>query len=292
MRQLIAAMSGALIVGGGLTIVAGARRTTAMPRPRRRRPRRTDAAVRFSWARWRWPAAIAAGVVAWLITGLPVALPIAAAATVVLPVLLGTTRAAAAGIARVEAIEAWTRRLADILLAGAGLEQAITTSLRTCPAPIRTEVGALGARLAARWPTDHALRAFADDMNDATADLVVAALILASRRRGPGLARALTSVADSVAEEVAVRRKIEAERAKPRTTARSITLIAVTVLGVGAFGGTCLTPYADPIGQLVLATLAAAFIGCLLWMRNLTLTPAEPRFLQQAAEPSAEVSRR
>ena len=95
------------------------------------------------------------------------------------------------------------------------------------------EVSALAARLAARWPTETALRAFADDLDDATGDLVVATLILGARRRGPGLARVLTAVADSVAEEVAMRRKVEAERAKPRTTARAVTLITLGVVAVG-----------------------------------------------------------
>ena len=43
-------------------------------------------------------------------------------------------------IDRLEAVEDWTRRLADVLIVGVGLEQAITATLRTVPAPIRPEV--------------------------------------------------------------------------------------------------------------------------------------------------------
>ena len=287
MTALLAGVAGALLTAGGLAILVGARRTTASPlrRRRRRRPARpTPVALRTGWARWRWPVALGAGALVWLVSRWPVAGAIVSATLIGLPVLLGTTQVAAREIDRVEAIEEWTRRLADILLAGVGLEQGITTSLRTCPPPIAPEVTALVARLSARWPTEQALRAFADDLNDAEADLVVAALVLASRRRGPGLARVLTAVADSVADDVAVRRKVEAERAKPRTTARAVTLITLGVVGAGALNGTYLAPYGDPIGQLVLAIIATGFIGCLAWMRALTLTPPEPRFLTISAQ--------
>ena len=99
------------------------------------------------------------------------------------------------------------------------------------------------------------MRAFADDLDDATGDLIVATLILGARRRGPGLARVLSAVADSVAEEVAMRRKVEAERAKPRTTARAVTLITLGVVAVGSLNGTYLAPYRTLLGQLVLVVI-------------------------------------
>ncbi|MFZ0322654.1 MAG: type II secretion system F family protein, partial [Actinomycetes bacterium] len=196
-----------------------------------------------------------------------------------LPVLLSTSREAARAIDRIEAVEEWARRLGDILVVGVGLEQAITATVRTCPAPVQIEVSALSARLAARWPTESALRAFADDLDDATGDLIAATLILGARRRGPGLARVLAAVADSVAEEVAMRRKVEAERAKPRTTARAVTLITLGVVALGALNGTYLAPYGTTLGQLVLAVITLGFVGALAWMRALTLTKPEPRFL-------------
>lgn len=280
MTTSLAAIAGAIAAIGLVIAVIGARRTTtppsAAPAVRRRRQGR---AARSGWARWRSPIAGGIGLVVWAISGWPVAGALVTATIIGLPILLGTNAVAARQIARVEAIEEWTRRLSDILVAGVGLEQALTASLRTCPAALRTEVASLVARLSARWPTEQALRAFADDVDDAAADLVVAALVLASRRRGPGLARVLTSVADSVAEDVAVRRKVEAERAKPRATARAVTLITLGVVGIGALNGTYLTPYSGPLGQLVLAVIATAFIACLAWMRALTLSPPEPRFL-------------
>jgi tight adherence protein B len=285
--QLLAAVCGAAIVGGVLMMLAGARRTEPPPRPLTpevlarllRAARGVPADPWSAWALWRWPTALAAGLAAWLVTGWPVAAPIAAVTVVGLPVLLSTGQVAGRSIDRIEAVEEWTRRLADVLVVGVGLEQAITATVRSCPDAIRTEVGAMAARLEARWPTEATVRAFADDLDDATGDLIAATLILATRRRGPGLARVLTAVADSVAEEVAMRRKVEAERAKPRTTARAVTLITLGVVAVGSLNGDYLRPYGTPLGQVVLAAIAVAFVACLAWMRALTLTPPGPRIL-------------
>lgn len=278
MTALLAAAAGVLGTTGLLLAVVGMRRTDSPPRVRTVRvggARRRLAASR----RTRTLVAGGVGLVVWAVSGWPVAGAIVSVTILGLPVLMGTGSAATRNIARIEAVEEWTRRVADVLIAGVGLEQALTASLATCPEPIRPEVTALCARLSARWTPEQALRAFAEDVDDAAADLVAAALVLASRRRGPGLARVLTSVADSVAEDVVVRRKVEAERAKPRTTARAVTLITLAVVAVGALNGTYLAPYASGLGQLVLAAIAAGFVACLAWMRALTLSAPEPRFL-------------
>ena len=57
-------------------------------------------------------------------------------------------------------------------------------------------------------------------------------LILGAQRRGPGLAAVLDDLAATVAEEVRIRRGIEADRAKPRTTARWVTILTLAVLGL------------------------------------------------------------
>ena len=276
---LLGALSGLLLVGGILTFAAGLRPVQVKADQHLRirlLGRRSGGGM---WDRWRWAVAGTAGLLVWLLSGWPTAGLIVVATVLGLPVLLSTSRVASRGIARIEAVEEWTRRLGDILVVGVGLEQAITTSLRSVPEAIRPEVTALAARLSARWSTETALRAFADDLGDATGDLVVASLILGHRRRGPGLARALTAVADSVAEEVAMRRRVEADRAKPRATARAVTLITIGVVGLGALNRTYLAPYGTPLGQLVLLGIAGVFIGALVWMRTLTLTAPQSRLL-------------
>ena len=294
MTTVLAGVSGALVVAGLIMVVVGLVPTTRPPRPRRARTRRARPGwteVRSGWTRWRWVVAGVAGLIGWMVTGWPVAAGIVAISVVGLPVLLGTAAVAERSIARLESIEEWTRRLSDILVTGAGLEQAISMSLRTCPDLLRPEVAGVVARLDARWTTEDALHAFAVELNDTGADLVVAALVLASRSRGPGLARMLTSVADAVAQDVAVRRTVEAERAKPRATARAVTFITLGLLVVGAFNRAYLAPYSTPLGQLVLALIAAAFVGCLMWMRALTLSAPEPRFVTGPARDVAGVAR-
>jgi Flp pilus assembly protein TadB len=280
---VLAAVAGAVLVGGVLLIVFGAVRTTQGPTgARRHRLRLPDG----GWPRWRWIVSGAGGVLAWAVTGWPVAALIVVAVVVGLPYLLSSGKVAARSIDRIEAIEEWTRRLADVLATGVGLEQGLLASWSTCPPPITAEVGSLVARLSARWPTEQALRSFADDLDDAAGDFVVSSLLLASRRRGPGLSSVLTAAAGSVADEVATRRKVEAERARPRSTARLVTLITLGVAGLLMLNGTYLAPYGEGLGQLVLLVIAGAFTGCLIWVRSLTLSPPTPRFLTETGSAS------
>lgn len=277
MTGLLAALAGVAITAGAVLAVAGTLPAPiSNPQPPRSRllPRRLWGTNRDGW---RTLAAGIAGLAVWLATGMPVAAAIVAITVWGLPILLSTSTTAAAGIDRLEAVEEWTRRLADVLVVGVGLEQAITATTRTCPHLVSNEVATLSARLQARWTTEAALRAFADDLDDATADLVVATLILAARRRGPGLPRVLAAVADSVADEVAMRRTVEADRAKPRATARAVTFITLGVVAVGSLNTTYLQPYQTLLGQLVLAAITVAFVSALAWMRALTLTTPAPR---------------
>src|SRR3954471_21574850 len=96
---------------------------------------------------------------------------------------------------------------------------------------------------------------FADDLDDATGDLVAANLILGARRRGAGLASVLESLAESVAADVRARREIEADRAKPCATARWVTIITLSVLGFLALSGDYVAPFGTPLGQLLLTVL-------------------------------------
>ena len=146
----------------------------------------------------------------------------------------------------------------------------------------------LGLEVVALHPdTEAALRAFADDLNDVTGDLVAANLILAARRRNRSLAKVLQGVAESVAEDVASRRRVEAGRDKPRGSARIVTLFSVSVLAVLAFTGDYVAPYATPGGQVILLVLLAAYAGALLWMRTMAAGAPLPRILGPAARAGA-----
>ena len=289
MPLLIPALGGALVITGMIGVLLGSRRTPEPP-PTARRPTQSRLLTRASAIGRRTKILLIAGLLigatTYLLTGWLIALALVPLAAVGLPTLLSASPSAAR-IDRLEALEEWTRALAGVLTVGVGLEEALRSTLRSTPEPIRPQVTTLVARLRARVGTEEALRAFADDLNDATADLVAAYLILGARRRGQGLASVLESLAESVAADVRARRAIEADRAKPRTTARWVTIITVSVLGFLTFTGDYISPYGSPLGQLLLFLLLSAYIGLLIWMRNMAKGEALPRFLGAAARQGA-----
>src|SRR3546814_15959214 len=85
------------------------------------------------------------------------------------------------------------------------------------------------------------------------------------------LAQVLESLAESVAADVRARRQIEADRAKPRATARWVTIISVGVLVILAISGTYVAPYRTPLGQVLLVTLLAASVQTLVWMKRMAV---------------------
>ena len=286
MTALLAALAGMTMVAGLLLIGAGLRRTpVGPPRP-----------ITNPWARW-WRrrtdaralavAGLLGGLLVFAVSGWFIAILVGPLAAVGVPYLLAP--APAVGIDRLDAMAEWTRSLAGVLTVGMGLEQALIATQRSAPAPIAAEVTRLVVRLRARWGTEAALRAFADDLEDATGDLIGAALILGARRRGAGLATVLEGLAQSVAAEVRVRREIEADRAKPRATARWITLITLGALAMMMLNGDYIAPYASPVGQLLLGVFLAAYAGALLWLRSVAAGRPLPRFL--GAKVAREVNR-
>jgi Flp pilus assembly protein TadB len=278
---LLAAVCGALITGGLALSVRAFFLADPAPRPPHRPFRSRVRAAHGDRTRIGVLHVLAAvtGLIIWVASGWPVAGVAAALAVVGVPWLLGQLSKENATVDLLEALQEWLRRSADVLAAGGGLEQTLIRSLRTAPPRIEPELARLAARLQARWPTSRALLAFADDLDDAAGDLVVAALLSGAELRGPGLARVLTELAHSLTEEVTMRRKVEADRAKPRANARWILLIALAASGLAALNGNYLTPYGTQIGQLALALIVGLMVACLLWMRRLTVTPPSPRFL-------------
>lgn len=274
MIVLVPALAGALVVGGLIALVVGLRPSPIVERPSR--PRKVRTVTRQT--RMLLLGGLAAGIVAFLVTGWVLALVIVPVAFVGLPILLSSS-SAAQRIERLEAMEEWTRSLSGVLTVGVGLEQALVATLRSTPAAIAPEVTRLVARLRARWVTEDALRAFADELDDATGDLVAANLILGSRRRGAGLASVLEGLAESVAADVRARRQVEADRAKPRATARWVTLISVGVLVILAVSGTYVEPYQSALGQVILVALLAMYVSTLVWMKRMAIGRAMPRFL-------------
>jgi Flp pilus assembly protein TadB len=282
MNTVLAALAGALVVAGILLGIYG---LTPQP-PRSAKPVRPRRAGRLGrwwrrmpvWQRWSALAALVAGVLVMLATGWVVAVVALPAAVLGLPALLMVS-SADAQIARMDAITEWTRNLAGVLTAGQGIEAAIQASLRSAPDAIRPEVARLVGRMRSRWSTEQALRAFADDLDDATGDLVCAALILGAAKRGDGLARVLQGLAESVSADVRGRRQIEADRAKPRTSARMVTVLSIGALVFFGLGGRFFAPYSSPEGQVILLALLGCYAGMLWWLRRMTQTRPAVRIL-------------
>ena len=283
MTALVPGIAGALIVAGILAALVGLR-----PAPERHAPatqplRRIQISRR---TRLMIVIGLGIGLVGWLVTGWALALVIGPVAVIGLPLLLAPPPSATQ-IVRLEAMEEWTRSLAGVLTVGVGLEQALVATLRSTPGPISAEVRRLVARLRARWDTEAALRAFADELDDSTGDLIAANLILGARRRGAGLASVLEGLAESVAADVRARRQVEADRAKPRSTARWVTIISVSVLVILAISGTYVAPYRSPFGQVLLIVLLSAYVATLIWMRRMANGRPLPRFLEHTPESTA-----
>lgn len=218
------------------------------------------------------------GLVGAIITGWVILVAIVPVAVIVLPYLFGAGDQSE--VKKLDAIDEWTRTLAGVLAAGNALEDGIINTARSTPEAIRPQVTNLIARLRSRMSTVEALRLFANELGDTTCDKIVCALLLGAQRRSVGLAPILYDLADSVAEDVAARRMVLAERAKQTQTSRLVTIITVIVFGgFLLLGGSYVASYGTPLGQLILAILLGAYVGDLFWLKSSTKGKALPRIL-------------
>jgi Flp pilus assembly protein TadB len=274
-----AAGLGGAVAGLGLLLAAAGWRGVGANRIRPMEEGRLSRWVRgLSWPQ----AVVTVGLplVVLAVTGWPVLAGWTLAGVVLLPRLFGSRREAARRLERLAAVAEWTRRLASVLTAGAGLEHAIAATTNTAPGPIAGDVTRLAGRLRSRQPAAAALRAFADDLADPTGDLVVAALMLAADRRGRGLTRVLEGLAVTVDAEVALRRQVDADRATPRATARYVTIITLVTAGLLVLTRrSYVQPFSTATGQLMLALIGVVFAAAFGWMATLTVDHPGPRLL-------------
>ena len=103
------------------------------------------------------------------------------------PMLFGGTRQEKLAAAKIEALAAWAESLRDTIAGAVGLEQAIPSTVYAASPAIRPTLILLADRMRMRVPLGVALRQFADELDDPTADLIVSALIMNARLRGPRL---------------------------------------------------------------------------------------------------------
>ena len=239
----------------------------------------------------RLAAAVGAGVVVGAATGWPVAAVIAAAGTWAVPKLFAESKQQAELIAQVEAIAGWAEMLRDTMAGAAGLEQAIAASAPVAPLPIRAQVVELAAR-AERDRLTTALRAFADELADPTADLVVAALLLASEHQAGRLGDLLGSLAASARDQATMRLRVEAGRARTRTSVKVIVgVTAGLALFLAVLNHGYLAPYSTPTGQLVLCLVGGLFAAGFVWLAKMTRPAPPARLLRTGTAFAAETRR-
>ncbi|WP_435057670.1 type II secretion system F family protein [Streptomyces sp. bgisy060] len=299
--SLLAAFGGLAAVGGLVLAVAGgvgwAPSTTVRRRSRLERKVRAlfvkDARTPTSWwarGQARLAGAALAGLGVWLFTGWLTGGLVTVAVVLGLPWLLNTSGSGKTQIDKLEAIEEWVRRMSDIHTVGVSLEATIQRSLETVPKAIREEVQLLVSRQQSGWVPQDAYRAFADDLNDSMVDEVVALLILHVEDRGSGLSKAMRELADALQHEVLARREVEADRQKPRTNDRWVTIFCLAIFGITAFSGSYVEPYKTLTGQFVLAFVAVAFVLVKIWMRRMAVLEPAPRFLSPADRSGGQIA--
>jgi len=271
----LALLAGAA-VGGGLFLlilsVYGTRRRPPAPGRRRLEP--------VKMLSTRSAVAVIAGAAVLAVTRWPVMAVGAVLLVLGWRGLSGGASEERAAMRRLEGLAAWTESLRDTIAGAAGLEQAIPSSVRAAAPTLQPHLRALVDRMHTRMPLPDALRVFADELDDPSADLVIAALILNSRLRGPGLRDVLSALAVSAREELDMRRRVEAER---RATRRSAQIVVGTAIAFAAalvlFNPSYVAEYDDLLGQAVLVVVAALFGAGFVWMRRLARFDKPARLL-------------
>jgi hypothetical protein len=285
--NLLAVTAGMLGVGGIIMTVAGFVGTTRPVPP----PSRSVVALRRWWRgdarsvaaqrtrQFLMVASVVGGALTWLISGVPIAGLIVALAIPGIPWLFSAGGAEKRAIARLEAVETWTRRLGDVVANGIGLQAAIVSTANMPPALIEREVRELAARLQARVDPVIALQHFADDIDDYSCDQVIAPLILHVRDRGEGLGQVLADISTAIAAEIDMRSTVDAKRASPRFAVRFLTGMTIVLIVIGLLNADYLAPYRTFVGQMLLLFLAAFYTGLMVWVRMLSVPKREERLL-------------
>lgn len=220
------------------------------------------AVVVLAATRWVLPALVC-GAMGWWVTGL----------------IADRDRRGPGELERVEALATWTEQLRDVLMAGDQPIGAIQATVATCPEPVRPQVRALASRLG-RQPEQVVLRQFADDLDDPTADLIAAGLLVALTKGGRA-ERVLSSLAQQARHQAERRKLLEAEREPARREVWWVTgLMTAQLVGGLVFArSSYLAPYRTLGGQVVLCVLLGAFLALIVYVQRLSRFTRPARFL-------------
>jgi Flp pilus assembly protein TadB len=279
---MLAILVGA-VTGGALFLLVIA--LHGLPsRPKKQGPGTLERQVRELFS-VRGGIALVAGILVlvatgWIVAGVGVALLVYSWRS------LGGAASERKTMARLESLATWTESLRDTIAGAVGLEQAIPSSIRVADVSLREPLTKLVDRLHTRVPMHVALRRFADDLDDPSADMIIAALIINARLRGPGLRALLGALAVSVREELDMRRKVNAGR---RSTRRSVQIVVAVSVGMAivlaVLDHAFLSPYDGVYGQFMLVIIGAIYAAGILWLRRLATFETPERLLGTPAGP-------
>jgi Flp pilus assembly protein TadB len=278
---LLGALAGAGLFVAVLAVVGIPERPAGKPPRRRRLPGGRELTTRLALG--IGVGAIGLVLTHWVVAGLALGLLAA-----YWDRIAGGEAQERVAIARLEAMASWTESLRDTIAGAVGLEQAIPATAVNAGPVIRPSLNLLVDRLRIREPLPNALLSFAEDIDDPSADVICAALVLNARLRGPGLRDVLTALAISAREELDARRRIEASRKSVRRSVRIVLLIILGVMGLlTLLNRKYVQPYSTLTGELVLLMVVALLAAGLLWLRRLASPRRMERFLQ--GNPAAAV---
>lgn len=256
MSLALSLLLGALCGIGLLLVVAGLR--GVIPRTEDG-PVREPLSARVEDLNQRVAIAVAAVLVVWFLSQWPVGIVLAACGGLTAPTLAGAKRRRLAAIAKTEAIASWAEQLRDIIGTSAGLQEAISASSRVAPAVIRDDVRTLAVEQR-RLPFGEAIRRFADSVDDAAADQVALALLLAAERRGQSLAAVLEDVAIAAREEATMLDRTETSRAQTYNESLAVTsIVLVMFVGMLVFNRGYLEAFDSLVGQTVLGAVGVGW---------------------------------
>lgn len=269
-----------LAIGAGILLIISGLTPAPPPQPRQRKPfEALTTRLKLNPREATLVAgATAAALLVAALTGWFVLVPVVPAVTLG---LLHARRPSPdqQALERLDALDDWVRSLRGAVTSNMQLPQALTATLNSTPPAIRPQVEVLVARLHARRSAPDALRAFADDLNDPLGDLVASSLVLAAADDNTGLVKILDSLAAMLSRKVRARQAIERSRSGTRAQAKMLTIFIPLFVAAFVFGTSIGATYRTPSGQIVLAVLAVAFIGCLIWLNKAAATKPAPRFL-------------
>ena len=207
----------------------------------------------------RYLVAQVVAVVAFFVTGWPVAGLFGFAGGFAWLSVRQESRRKAHELAQITALATWVEGLKDTMSASAGITEALTISARIAPKEIEPEVTLLVERMR-RQTTSSALQQFAADVANPAADLIVAALTLAMTKQAGSLQGVLGAIAQNARDIATMLQQVEAGRTEVRTQSKlAVGVIGSVMLGMILLRREALSPFDTFSGQIVLAVILLVF---------------------------------